>query len=431
MSLTPHPLVPPVATEPLARRLARVRSTSLELCRGLSAEDCAIQSMPDASPVKWHLAHTTWFFETLVLEPELPGYRSFHPQFRMLFNSYYNSVGEQYPRPERGLLSRPSLEEVRGYREHVESSLFDALERGLLPEASLNVVEIGLHHEQQHQELIVTDVKHMLSCNPLRPALAPEAPRPPSADPGPLRWCRHAGGVHEIGHRGRGFAFDNERPRHQTFVAGFEIASRPVLNREWLAFIEDGGYRTPELWLSDGWTTVQERGWEAPLYWKRNGENGEGWSQLTAGGERPLEPGEPTCHVSYFEADAFARWAGVRLPSEAEWEHAFRGLPVQGNFLESGYLHPAAWAETSQLPVAAFGDVWEWTRSPYGPYPGFRPLAGSLAEYNGKFMCSQLVLRGGSCVTPASHMRPTYRNFFYPDARWQLSGVRLARDLAA
>src|SRR5262245_50033306 len=404
----------------LAETYREVRAATEALCAPLSAEDCAVQSMPDASPVKWHLAHTTWFFETLVLEG-LSGYAPFDPAFRVLFNSYYESVGERHPRPERGVLSRPPLERVREYRRHVDAALLRALDSGA-PESLLAVIELGVHHEQQHQELILTDLLHAFSRNPLRPAylsgldaagpaaraLARAFPRlrgAPARAAAPLAWHAGASGVRAIGHAGPGFAFGNERPRHRVFLEAFELGSRPVTNAEFETFVRDGGYTRPELWLSEGFAALQARGWRAPLYWE---ERDGAWWSFGLGGLAPLEPDEPACHVSHYEADTYARWAGARLPTEAEWESAVEaGAPVE-------------------LPGAA----WEWTASAYTPYPGFRPLAGSLGEYNGKFMSNQMVLRGGSRATPGGHIRRSYRNFFPPDARWQFSGIRLARDLA-
>ena len=412
-----------VPAEDLASRFRAVRAATERLVEPLSDEDCAIQSMPDASPTKWHLAHTTWFFETLVLERQ-PGYRSPHPAYRELFNSYYQSLGEPYPRPRRGLLSRPSLDQVHSYRAQVDDAILSLLEQGEPRDPALtDVIELGLQHEQQHQELLVTDVKHLLSCNPLGPAYLEKAESPPGGDPAPVEWLAFEPGLGAIGHDGPGFAFDNERPRHRVFVRPFALASRPATNREYLAFVEDGGYERPELWLSDGFAALGRGGWRAPLYWRRGPE---GWSALTVAGVRPVRAEEPVCHVSYFEADAFARWSGARLPSEAEWELAAAGAPVEGHFAESGYFHPAPTRPRPGRPTALFGDVWEWTASAYAPYPGFRPLSGPLGEYNGKFMCSQLVLRGGSCATPASHIRPTYRNFFHPHQRWPFTGIRLA-----
>jgi ergothioneine biosynthesis protein EgtB len=408
----------------LASRYRDVRAATERLCEPLSAEDCAIQSMPDASPAKWHLAHTSWFFETFVLEDAIRGYRPFHADFRFLFNSYYNSVGEQYPRPERGMISRPSLEEVLAYRAHVDERMLDLLARS--PGARLaSVVEVGLQHEQQHQELILTDVKHLLSRNPLHPVYR-DAPALARAAAPPLRWLAYSEGVREIGHDGVGFSFDNERPGHRALVGAFELASRPVTNGEFLEFVRDGGYEQPEHWLSDGWAKVRGDGWRAPLYWEeRDGE----WLQMTLSGLREVRAEEPVVHVSYYEADAFASWAGARLPSEEEWETAAGPLPIEGNFAESGLLHPAALRTSNGGgPSQMFGDVWEWTRSAYAPYPGYRQPPGAFGEYNAKFMCNQLVLRGGSCATPISHIRPTYRNFFFADSRWQFSGIRLARD---
>ena len=415
----------PAAAE-LARRFAEVRAATRALAAPLSAEDCAIQSMPDASPAKWHLAHTTWFFETFVLEREAPGRTPFHPAFRMLFNSYYNAVGDRHPRPQRGLLSRPGLDEVLRYRASVEQEVLQLLEHGRPAQQTRRLIEIGLHHEQQHQELLLTDVKHMLSCNPLRPAYQKNWPLTP-VRPGTPRWMQVPGGRHQIGHDGEGFAFDNEAPRHPVWLHDFEIRSHPVTHGDFVAFTEDGGYQRPDLWLSAGWDAVVARGWQAPLYWER--VDGE-WQTFTLHGLAPIEPNTPVCHVSFFEAEAFARWAGARLPTEAEWEVATRETPLAGNFLESGMLHPLA-PRSEAEPGAisqAFGDVWEWTRSDYGPYPGFQPAAGAVGEYNGKFMCGQYVLRGGSCATPSTHVRRSYRNFFAPDARWQFSGLRLARD---
>jgi ergothioneine biosynthesis protein EgtB len=406
----------------LADRYREVRAASELLCAPLSAEDCALQSMPDASPAKWHLAHTTWFFETLVLE-ELPGYVPFHPAFRMLFNSYYQSVGAQHPRPERGLLSRPSLDEVRAYRRHVDAGILRLLDGGP-PASALAVVELGMHHEQQHQELILTDLKHAFSRNPLRPAYRERA-HEPEGPVQPLRWHALGSGLREIGHVGPDFAFDNEGPRHRVFVEAFELASRPVTNAEYLAFVRDDGYSRPEFWLADGFAAVAARGWRAPLYWE---EREAGPWTFTLAGMAPLRGDEPVCHVSHYEADAYARWAGARLPTEAEWEVAAEGAARDGGFVEAGRFHPAPSPAAREHPAALFGDVWEWTSSAYTPYPGFRALAGSLGEYNGKFMSNQLVLRGGSCATPRRHIRPSYRNFFPADARWQWSGIRLARD---
>jgi len=415
----------------LRRRYQEVRSTTVALCAPLSPEDATGQSMTDASPAKWHLAHTTWFFETFVLERFQPGYRPFHPAFRYLFNSYYNAVGAQYPRPERGLVTRPGLDEVQVYRQHVDDHVDKLFENDAVGDDEARVLELGLHHEQQHQELILTDVKHLFSRNPLDPVYR-EPPESPARPVPPLAWHRWEAGLREIGHAGPGFAFDNETPRHRVFVEGFALASRPVTCGEFLAFMADGGYRRPELWLSDGWAAARAGQWRAPLYWRE--EDGR-WRTLTLGGARDVRVDEPVCHVSHYEADAYARWAGARLPTEVEWELVAAEQPVAGRFADAGWLHPApappgdVQAEPG-APLQLFGDVWEWTASAYTPYPGYAPPAGALGEYNGKFMANQMVLRGGSCATPAGHVRPTYRNFFYPDARWQFTGIRLARDRA-
>jgi len=410
---------PPVTAE----RFRAVRSATERLVEHLSPEDCALQSMPDASPLKWHLGHTTWFFETMVLERSEPGFRPMRPEFRVLFNSYYVAIGPRHPRPQRGMLSRPSLDEVSAYRADVDERMARLLERGVAPDVDA-LIELGLHHEQQHQELALTDFKNLLSLNPLNPVYRP-APAA-SDDAAPARaWHRYPGGTREIGHRGAGFCFDNETPRHAVLVNPYELASRPVTNAEFMAFMADGGYARPELWLADGWDARCAQGWESPFYWEKTDAT---WQVFTLGGLLPVAPDEPVCHVSYYEADAYARWAGARLPSEAEWELAAAGLPAEGNFVESGRYHPAVAPDNAGEPGQMFGDVWEWTQSPYGGYPGFKPAAGAVGEYNGKFMANQLVLRGGSCATPQSHIRATYRNFFYPHQRWQFMGVRLARD---
>jgi ergothioneine biosynthesis protein EgtB len=409
----------------LARRYGAVREATRALAGPLTPEDCAIQSMPDASPVKWHLGHTTWFFETFILAARNPAPPPFHPAFRHLFNSYYNAVGDRHPRPERGLLSRPSLDDVLAYRDYVDREMGDILAGERLDAETLALIELGIQHEQQHQELILTDLKHMFSRNPLRPAYQKQWPLTPVSS---VRsgWVRVAGGAHSIGHAGDGFCFDLEQPRHTVWLEDYEIATQPVTHGDFLAFIDDGGYRRPELWLSAGWDAVATRGWQAPLYWERiDGA----WHTFTLHGMAPVEANTPICHVSFYEADAYARWAGARLPTEAEWEVAAAHVPIAGNFMESGALHPLALREKPApgTLAQAYGDVWEWTRSDFAPYPGFKPAAGAVGEYNGKFMANQYVLRGGSCATPASHIRASYRNFFPADARWQFSGLRLAR----
>ena len=407
----------------LAQRYRAVRAATERLCEPLEPEDYQLQSMPDASPPKWHLAHTTWFFETFVLAEVEPEFRPHHPQFGFLFNSYYEAVGERWPRAARGLLSRPTVAEVKAYRRSVDGRMLELLERNEDPQFArwAGIVELGLNHEEQHQELLLTDLKHAFGLNPIRPAYAP--PHSLAATPTtPLRWHDFQAGVRTIGHDGLGFAFDNELPRHRIFLEGFQIASRPVTAGEYLGFLEDGGYRRPELWLADGWASRLQDDWQAPLHWSK--DSGE-WAVFTLRGVRRLDPNSPVCHVSFYEADAFARWSGARLPTEGEWETAVGGRGLAGNFAESGELHPAPDRGDGQF----FGDVWEWTASPYVGYPGYRPAPGAVGEYNGKFMCNQMILRGGSCATPAAHVRPTYRNFFPPDARWQFSGLRLSRDL--
>jgi len=413
----------------LARRYARVRAQTRALAAPLSPEDCQIQSMPDCSPVKWHLAHTTWFFETFILARFLPAYPPFHPQYRMLFNSYYNAIGDRHPRPQRGMLSRPALADILRYRAHVDAAMAELLaERGETDPALGSLVELGLNHEQQHQELILTDIKHALSLNPLRPAYAPARPGPAPA-PMSAGWTRYDGGRVRIGHQPPGFAFDNESPAHEVLLQPFQLADRLVTQGEYLAFMRDGGYRRPELWLSLGWDRVCAEQWQAPLYWE--GRQDE-WQVYTLHGMQPPDPHAPVTHISYYEADAYARWAQARLPREAEWEHAAGARPVHpaDNLLEQGHFHPRAVAQRPPAggPAQLYGDTWEWTCSAYDAYPGYTPPAGAVGEYNGKFMCNQYVLRGGSCATPADHIRATYRNFFPPEARWQFSGIRLARD---
>ncbi|MEX0702079.1 MAG: ergothioneine biosynthesis protein EgtB [Planctomycetales bacterium] len=429
----PQPVSPIESPADLAGRYRSVRGMTERLCGPLEPEDCVVQSMPDASPVKWHLAHTTWFFEQFVLAAAVPGYRPFRPEFGFLFNSYYDAVGERHPRPRRGLLTRPTLREVLEYRAAIDRAMGDLRETGASGEFA-PVIEIGLHHEQQHQELLLTDVKHLFAQNPLRPAYAPDRLVPDEQAPRatgralPHTWIEFKGGVRAIGHAGPGFAYDNESPRHEALLRPFRLAARPVTCGEYLAFIDDGGYARPELWLFDGWDAVRGAGWQAPLYWER-GEAG-GWRIFTLAGTRDLDPREPVCHVSFYEADAFARWAGARLPTETEWEIAAADAPIAGNFVEDERYRPAPTAgpASAASPQQLFGDCWEWTASPYTAYPGYRAPAGALGEYNGKFMCNQMVLRGGSCATSQTHIRATYRNFFHPPARWQFSGIRLALD---
>ncbi|MBZ5569729.1 MAG: ergothioneine biosynthesis protein EgtB [Acidobacteriia bacterium] len=416
----------------LARRYCEVRAATERLAAPLSAEDQMLQSMPEASPTKWHLAHTTWFFATFLLTTHALAYGPFDERFRQLFNSYYKQVGAHPNRGARGLMSRPSLDEVHAYRRGVDEAMVELIERA--DDDALALIELGVNHEQQHQELLLTDIKHALWSSPLRPAYRGHLDKvggetrvgvPCDTAPSHATWQEFEGGIREIGHAGGGFAFDNEGPRHEVLLRPFRTRSRAVINREWLEFMRDGGYRRPELWLSDGWDTVCAQQWEAPLYWERRDDE---WWQYTLSGTRRVEESEPACHVSYYEADAYARWAGARLPLEEEWEFAAERNPSRGTMLEDEVFHPRV-ADPSHTLQQMFGDVWEWTASPYAAYPGFRPAAGALGEYNGKFMCNQMVLRGGSCATPASHIRATYRNFFPPQARWQFSGVRLASDI--
>ncbi len=411
------------ARESLLLRYREVRAQSEQLCEPLEVEDYVIQAMAEVSPPKWHMAHTSWFFETFLLKPLLRGYREFHPAYAQLFNSYYNSIGRQWPRPQRGLLSRPTVREVYDYRAHVDEGMEELFQRAgngdwiMISER----LALGLHHEQQHQELLLTDIKYNLSVNPLAPAYR-SALTVVRAAAAPHGWQPFGGGEFEVGHEGSGFAFDNEGPRHRVLLDDFRLATRAVTNGDYADFIAEGGYQRPEFWLSDGWALSQRERWQAPLHWRREGNNG--WQEFTLGGLRPLVAAEPVCHVSYYEADAYARWAGKRLPREEEWEVAAQSLPPEGNMLVSGALHPMPAQGHGMLQL--FGDVWEWTQSAYTPYPGYRPAPGAFGEYNGKFMCNQLVLRGGSCVTPPDHIRATYRNFFYPHDRWQFTGIRLA-----
>ncbi|AMN47955.1 hypothetical protein ACG33_12780 [Steroidobacter denitrificans] len=433
------------STRPARRclRYRHVRATTLQLCEPLEVEDYVVQSMPDASPAKWHLAHTSWFFEQFLLKPMLSGYQAYHEDFEYLFNSYYQSVGPMHQRPRRGLLSRPTVQEIMRYRMHVDRHIESLLDAHADDDQLAALLELGVNHEQQHQELLLTDIKHLFSCNPLLPAYRSAAlrgtatksaaPTGDSALPSmarPMTFIAFDGGVQAIGAPSRHgrpderFCFDNEQPRHRLLVAPFALADRLVTSGEYLDFIRDGGYRRATLWLSDGWQTVTRHGWNRPLYWSESLD-----AEFTLAGLQDLDNDTPVSHLSYYEADAFARWAGARLPTEAEWELAAAGLPVQGNLLEAGTLHPrparAHCRDRSELQQL-FGDTWEWTASPYVAYPGYRSASGALGEYNGKFMCNQWVLRGGSCATPAEHIRASYRNFFYPDTRWQFAGLRLA-----
>ncbi|HEX5034034.1 MAG TPA: ergothioneine biosynthesis protein EgtB [bacterium] len=410
----------------LQRQFREIRRTTLEICEPLEPDDYGIQSMADVSPPKWHLAHSTWFFETFLLQPHLKDYRTYSPAFAYLFNSYYKSLGDHQPRPERGLLSRPTLREVLQYRTYVDDCMEKLFEKSAKSfEAKLRFpLLLGCHHEQQHQELLLMDILHNFFSNPLRPVYR-EPPERNLKPAGGLKWKEYAEGLREIGFAGTDFAYDNEGPRHRVFLEAFRLASRPVTQGEFLEFIGDGGYSRPALWLSDGWDRIQAEGWRAPLYWEK--VNGA-WHTMSLNGRIPLELAAPVSHLSYYEAEAYAHWAGKRLPTEAEWEVGAQDLAIEGNFLESGNLRPVP-APAGENPAALFGDVWEWTASAYLPYPGFKPMAGNFAEYNGKFMVNQMVLRGGSCLTPQSHIRASYRNFFPPSARWACSGLRLAEDL--
>ena len=427
--------------ERLRDRFHQVRKFTDALCVGLEPEDCVVQSMPDVSPAKWHLAHTTWFFETFILKKFVPGYRAEIPEYAYLFNSYYNAAGDMHRRDLRGLISRPTVSEAQRYRESIDSHMDDLLSNAdekLLDEIEPLLV-LGVHHEQQHQELLITDIKHVFAQNPLYPVFRQRNGDVAAKKITPIRFIDSEETVTAIGHDGNGFAYDNEGPRHQALVHAFSLATRPVTNGEFIAFIEDNGYRRPEFWLSLGWMTVNEQRWNAPLYWtKRDGA----WWNFTLSGLRRVDQSEPVTHVSYFEADAYANWAGARLPTEFEWERATLSCPIEGNFVETELFHPAPvavapnafGAVSAERPeqyrdlVQMFGDVWEWTRSAYSPYPGYRAEPGALGEYNGKFMCNQYVLRGGSCATSRTHIRRTYRNFFQPEKRWQFTGIRLARD---
>jgi ergothioneine biosynthesis protein EgtB len=405
------------SAESLRERYERVRATSLALVTDLRPEDTVIQSMPDVSPTKWHLAHVTWFFERFVLEP--CGVPRFDEDYHYLFNSYYNSVGEMHPRPQRGQISRPTLAEVFDYRAHVDEQMARVIDGGRVDDVIRDVLILGLHHEQQHQELLLTDIKHVLSSNPLRPAARSDLNTTSGATTSAQSFTNRSSGIVRIGHEGDGFCFDNELPRHDALLHAHAIGDRLVTNAEYREFIRSGAYDEPAHWLSDGWTTIRQRNWNRPLYWDEALE-----TEFTLGGQREIDDNAPVTHVSYYEADAFARWAGHRLPTEFEWEHAARDETLRGNLLGNNAWHPLAAGGNRQL----IGDVWEWTSSAYAPFPGFKPLAGSLGEYNGKFMCNQMTVRGGSCVTADDHIRCTYRSFFYPDARWQFLGFRLAKD---
>lgn len=412
-----------------------VRQTTESLCSGLSAEDMTVQSMPDCSPTKWHLAHTTWFFENFILRAHLPHYPVFNSRYHYLFNSYYESEGERHARPNRGLLTRPSLQEILDYRRHVDDYMARLFDSATFDRSKFNLLVTGLHHEMQHQELLLTDLLHLLSCNPLLPIVRETTAFSVSEKPSSREeFFSCDGGLVTVGAtpleaQWDQFHYDNEAPQHKVWLEPYKMQSRPVTNQDWLSFMNDGGYKNPLLWLADGWTCCQKNNWTAPGYWQHTDT---GWQQYGLRGLLPLDPHAPVCHISYYEADAFARWAGARLPSEFEWELASHQAPVtentEANFLESALWHPRAGKSSANGPSQLFGDVWEWTASPYSPYPGYKPKQGALGEYNGKFMANQWVLRGGSCVTPRKQIRHTYRNFFYPHQRWQFTGARLATE---
>ena len=414
----------PKTESPVLRdRLFATRALSSELTSPLSDEDQVVQAMDDASPAKWHLAHTTWFFEAFLLKRFLAGYRVFDERFEYCFNSYYESVGPRHPRPKRGLLTRPAAEEVRAYRASVDAALDRLFDGPLAPDAAA-LIELGINHEQQHQELLLTDILSLFAAEPLKPAYREVDPGVPAGETAPISWLSFDGGIVAVGHEGEGFAYDNEGPRHETLIRPFKLADRCVTNSEWSEFIADAGYATPTLWLADGWNVVRGQDWRAPRYWE---DDEGGAAQMSLNGFRPIDPAAPVTHIGYYEADAFARWAGYRLPTEFEWEVAAASAPLEGRTLRSGSLQPMA-ASTGEGLKQMIGDVWEWTGSAYLPYPGFKAAPGAVGEYNGKFMCNQFVLRGGSCVTPEGHIRRTYRNFFYPHQRWQFTGLRLAQD---
>ena len=412
------------ASASLSERYAAVRSQTEKLCEPLETEDYVVSTMSDVSPTKWHLAHTSWFFETFVLAPFDASYVTPNPRYAFLFNSYYVQAGERHCRAQRGLVTRPTVAEVFEYRAHVDAAMQRLIDRiaNDTEHPARPVIELGLHHEQQHQELMLTDIKHVFWMNPLRPAYraAVDGPRPAGDRTG---WVSFPAGIYRIGHEGEGFSFDNESPAHRVFVDEFRMANRLVTNADYLAFIEDRGYHRPELWLSNGWATVRTSNWEAPIYWERTSD---GWTEFTLAGQNPLQLQAPVTHVSFYEADAFARWAGARLPTEAEWEIAAANAPIDGPFVESENYHPAPASSHDGELRQLYGDVWQWTASAYTAYPGYAPAAGAIGEYNGKWMCDQWVLRGASCATPRSHARLAYRNFFPSDARWQFMGIRLA-----
>lgn len=416
-----------LSREHLIDRFKTIRNFSIQLVEPLETEDFVVQAMENTSPAKWHLAHVSWFYETFLLEKVYDDYESLHPQYSYIFNSYYLQTGEPHTRSERGLLTRPTVKEVMEYREYVNEEVLRFLENALEEQIKEYgfVIEIGNHHEQQHQELIITDFKYMFARNPLFPAYK-ELELPESKSIPPLEWISFDEGIYKIGSEGNEFTYDNEHPRHREFLESFELSDRLITNGEYMEFMKEDGYGRSELWLDDGWATVNEQSWESPLYWiKKEGA----WHYYTLSGLREVEPNEPVTHISYYEAGAFARWAEARLPTEAEWEVAAGDLPYRGNFVEEGHYHPRPLQTEGNAHKQMYGDVWEWTKSSYEAYPGYKPLPGALGEYNGKFMCSQYVLRGGSCATSQTHIRKTYRNFFYPDARWQFNGIRLARTI--